>query len=667
VVKIKSKSKNWGKFVMNYRVGKVDLEKKVFEVEEFDLNEVSGPVEAGVYLHLRKFSTWQRDLMDPANGIFIGTGPFAGSKIFGSHRVVAVFRSPETGGLHISELGGAGFKTIRAGIHGIFLKGRAPKPCIVFVESQGNQVKCSFEYIDFEELQSIYHGYKGYKGVYGFTKYLVEKYNEFFVKNDARAIVVGEGAWSTRFGSLVSIDVNPKEKDLIPGSEDFAGRGGGGSVLAQVHQVAAIVMGGAWKPDLPEVLTSIKKFNEVFKRVTGRDYLKAVTSSTVKYRFNPKVGAGGTFGSNYPHYKEWLLTFCYNSIYLKKEFRKKITQLILEHYWKPFKEEVFEKAKPWKTCGEPCPVACKKLWKTKKVDYEPFQGIGPLIGVFNLDLAARIVDEIDGKGLDAIATGHMVMFFLEAVDKGLLTPEEVGLSQKPYLNPFVLNPKVWEINGYLAIEIIKGLVSRKTEALALVAEKGLRKAAEELSLKYEERVAKAGFSFKDIAIYQPYGETGYMTPNFYWTKGFLVPIFVTGKYWTEYSLVFENPEEFARHVYERILKEMGVSNAGLCRFHRGWVENFLPELYRLLGVEGYEERLRKTYREIGCYAIKCGAVPKPLEGDKAIDLIALLAEELGVHEWASKFQKNKLRAYFEWFERFYTTYLGYVGLIGEEC
>jgi glyceraldehyde-3-phosphate dehydrogenase (ferredoxin) len=221
-------------------------------------------------------------------------------------------------------------------------------------------------------------------------------------------------------------------------------------------------------------------------------------------------------------------------------------------------------------------VACKKVWKGKKVDYEPFQGIGPLIGVFNLDLASKIVDLIDQKGLDAIGTGHVVMFLLEAVQKELLTCEELGISEPPCLDPFKLNPKAWEVNGKLAIEIIEGLVSKKNKILSLIAEKGLRQAINYLENLYEDRITSVGLSFRDLALYQPYGEGGYMTPNFYWTKGFLIPIFVTGKYWTDYCLAFTSPEEFAKQVYQRAIKELSLSNAAFCRFHRGWAENLIP-------------------------------------------------------------------------------------------
>ncbi len=647
--------------MLTYKVLFIDVSSLKWEIKEYSIPPYLGPVEIGVKLHLEEFESWRYDVFSPQNVLFLGTGPFAGGRIFGTHRLVAVFRSPESLGLHISEAGGVGYKFIGSGVNALAVFGKSDTPILIFIEGEESP-KVRFEKIGNDNLDRIYEGHENYFGAYALSKWLLDIYTEFFVKNNARAIVVGPGAWRTRFGSLVSIDVNPQIRDLVIGSEDFAGRGGGGSVLAQAHNVAGIIAGGKIKPKLPEVLTNIKSFNEFFKKLTGREFFTAVNIATSKYRLDPKLGVGGTFGSNYPYYKEWLPTFCYNSIYLKKEIRKKISDIVLKNYWEPFKEETFVKTRNWKTCGEPCSVACKKIWKRKKVDYEPFQGVGPLIGVFDLREVSKIVDLIDNAGLDAITTGHVVAFLLEAVSKGLLSCEEVGISAYPNLDPLVLNPERWRINGMLAIEIIQNLLSKKTKILKDIAEKGLRKTIKILDQKYEKRIEKAGVSFEDIALYQPYGEEGYMTPNFYWTPGFFVPIFVSGKYWTEYRLTFNEPEEFVKLVYERVVKELAVSNAGFCRFHRGWAENLLDKFYEIFGVKDLEEKIKEIYKNIGTYNIKAGAIPKPLEGEKAIDILYTLAEELNVQRWSVKFSKNKRRAYQEWFERFFVNYIYYSGL-----
>lgn len=649
--------------MFKYKVYFIDVSSLKGEIKEYTIPPHLGPVDIGLKIHLEEFESWKYDVFDSKNVLFLGTGPFAGGKIFGTHRLVAVFRSPESFGLHISELGGVGYKFIRCGVNGIVIVGKGDEPFLIFIEGErGTEIK--FEKISKENLDKIYESYGNYFGAYALTKWLLDVYHEFFLKNDARAIVVGPGAWETRFGALVSIDVNPKIKDLIIGSEDFAGRAGAGSILAQAHNVAGIIVGGTIGPEVPEKIRDLKTFNEFFKNLTGRDFISAVNMATTKYRFDPKIGAGGTFGCNYPFYKEWLPSFGYNSIYLKKEIRKKISEIILRNYWEPFKEETFIKTRSWKTCGEPCPVACKKIWKRKKIDYEPFQGIGPLIGIFDLKIASKIVEIIDNAGLDAITTGHIISFLLEAVTKGLLMPEEIGISSFPNLDPLVLNPEKWKRNGPLAMEIIYNLLNKKTWVLENIAKKGIRKAVKILNERFEKRIEMIGISFEDIILYQPYGEEGYMTPNFYWTLGFFIPIFVSGKYWTEYSLVFTDPEDFVKLVYERAIKELAISNAGICRFHRGWVENILGRLYSLYKIEinEFEEKIKEIYKNIALYNIKAGSIPKPLEGERAIDIFNTLAEELQIQRWIAKFSKDKRRAYQEWFERFFITYLYYVGI-----
>lgn len=641
---------------MKYDVLCLNVETLKWEIKTYNLPEYSGPIDIGTYLHLNEYESWREEVFHPKNVFFIGTGPFAGSKLFGVHRLVIVFRSPLSLGLHVSEMGGVGYKFIRSGINGISIYGKSKDPLIIFVEGNEDQINVTFEKLTQQKLFQIYENFEGLKGVYGFSKYLLRTYINFFKKNNARAIVVGEGGWKTRFGCLVSIDVNPQKEEIVRGSEDFAGRGGPGSVLAQAHGVAAIIIGGTFKKfeeRLPRIFLNLSEFNQFYKSLTGRDFLNAVNCATVKYRIDPKIGAGGTFGANYPYYKEWLPTFCFNSIYLKREFRRKVADLIISNYWKPFKIETFEKSKTWKTCGEPCPVACKKLWKEKKVDYEPFHGVGPLIGVFNLELVSSIVDLIDQKGLDAIEIGHIVMFLLECVHKGLLKPEEIGISEPPSLDPFILNPKTWEKNGQLALEMVEGLINHKTKILKLLAEKGLRETIYTLETWYEDRITEIGIPYRNLALYQPYGEKGYMTPNFYWTKGFLIPIFVTGKYWTDYSVSFNSPEEMAKAVYERIVKELAISNLGICRFHRGWVEPFLDHLYEVIGISNFEKTIKNIYKNIVKYNVCSKALPKPLESEKAIDIFSTLAEELNVFKWTSKFTKNKFRTYLEWFERFY--------------
>ncbi len=657
-----------GVWIVNpfYRVLRVDVATRSWNVKEYDVKEerVLGPIDAGVKIHLEEVESWRYDVFDPRNVLLLGCGLFAGSKLFGVHRLVAVFRSPESKVLHVSTMGGAAYKFVGCGAHAVAIEGKAQRPTIVVVKGGKEGVeKVEFVELYEDQLWDIFTFYEGYRGAYALTKWIVDNMRDVIERYRARIVAVGPAAFKTIFGALVSIDVDPKSGRLVEGSEDFAARGAPGSVLARAHNVVAIVAGGDWTPPIPEELKDPSKLNELFNKLLGKSFVDTVLSAGKKYRYDPSYGVGGTFGVNYPHYRELLPMFNFNSMYLDKSVRKRLADIIIEKFWKPFKVETFDKNRVWRTCGEPCPLACKKVWRGKKVDYEPFQGFGPLLGIFDLELTTELVDLVDQLGFDAIGTAQIVAWLLEAVYRGLLSPEEIGIGAKPNLDPMTMNLEAWSVNAILARQILLGLVEHKTEVLKIVAENGLRKAAKLLDEKFAERIARTKIRFEDLAIYLPYGDDGYMTPNLYWAPGFIAPIMVTGRYWTNYSATFAEPEEFAKSVCTRALKEYEDDNAGVCRFHRGWFEKIAQKLYELIGIEiDLDEHAKEVYRKFIEYAKKAGYVPRYLESEKAKDLYVTIAREIGVYDWFTKFVQDKDGALKEWWKRFSAIFAEFMGV-----
>jgi glyceraldehyde-3-phosphate dehydrogenase (ferredoxin) len=99
--------------------------------------------------------------------------------------------------------------------------------------------------------------------------------------------------------------------------------------------------------------------------------------------FDPQFDTGGTFGVNYATQFGNMIAFNYRSIYWAEEER--ITfhrEFVVNHYLKQFNEETIA-TKQQKTCGEPCAAVCKKLRGEFKKDYEPYQCLGPLCGIFD--------------------------------------------------------------------------------------------------------------------------------------------------------------------------------------------------------------------------------------------------------------------------------------------
>ena len=73
-----------------------------------------------------------------------------------------------------------------------------------------------------------------------------------------------------------------------------------------------------------------------------------------------------------------------------------------------------------------------------------------------------------------------------------------------------------------------------------------------------------------------------MVPNQYWTPGVLSPMPIMGKYYMYYGPEFIEPRELGKVDAARFKEELVMDNLGICRFHRGWAEEMLPEIIEKL-------------------------------------------------------------------------------------
>jgi len=144
-----------------------------------------------------------------------------------------------------------------------------------------------------------------------------------------------------------------------------------------------------------------------------------------------------------------------------------------------------------------------------------------------------------------------------------------------------------------------------------------------------------------------------MTPNLYWSPGMVAPLYMLGRYWTNYSPTFQEPEDYARTSLRRAALEYAVDNAGFCRFHRGWLEKVIDKAYQALGVdEDPVKHALRMYRLIAEYRKRAGAPPVPWESRKTMDLVATIAAEMRVSPWAERMAESP-EASLEWWRRFY--------------
>ena len=601
----------------------LDAEKGSYKVEAVPSGSV-GPIDVSVHYHLNVLKSYTKDVYDPDNALVFGCGPFAGAKIGGVYRATFFARSPIWKGLFSSNMGGAGIALYGSGFDFFMLKGRAKTPTIISVSSVGGKVKIKFKAVSEKKLSEIFSGYNGFKGTYALERYAFDAFKGDYKGGVAvRSLAVGPAALVTDYAGILSTFIN-KKGEFEVGREDWAGRGGFGSLMMQGHNVAAIVIGGdadcrTFSKDLKDISVVNKLFEEELDEGVG----KAMMDATVKYRYVEKLKSGGTFGVNFSSLGSGMLSYNWGSVGFSEAKRKKIyKELISKRYLSQFNDRVI-KTKSWKTCGEICPAMCKKIDGTSKIDYEPYEANGPNCGIFDLKNVEGLVRLADENGFDAIHMGTIVSFVIEAKAKGLLRDSELKGTVTSLED--ALGGGSCSANGALGAKVIKMIVMG--EGIGLSLRKGLRLGSKELDRMFSDRIQK--IKFNDIAVYVANGEDGEIAPNQYWVPGFFLPLPIQGKFLTYYGSDFLMPEKLGSVSAERFVLELQTDNLGICRFHRGWSEKMKDLLLEAaLGVKSDEDKHTR------------GVIRDILKYDRMVMALPVIPESLRVKEMLYHYLKG---------------------------
>ncbi|MCF8295960.1 MAG: hypothetical protein K9J13_00325 [Saprospiraceae bacterium] len=517
-----------------------------YRIKRYKLGDFFGPVDLGLHLSGKY------------NSLNIGTGIFAGSILPGSNRLIITGFSPCWGGFYISSMGGAGLEFENLGINLLSLIGRAPTPSVLYLNREhGEDIQ-----VEIYPIAAAYIWQSEEAGVYAMMDNVFQLYGSSY-KSNPRILTTGPAAAATDIGALCSAPI--RNNGLTP-VDTWAGRGGFGSKLFQEHGIAAIIYGGTHiDDDIRDHAVADQWFKDKYnQKLMVKDY-----EVTTKYRFDPKFQTGGTFGVNYANIAGRIIAFNYQSIFYPENTRLNLHQnFIIEHYLKQFNEETII-PKQQKTCGEPCSAVCKKMNGIFKKDYEPYQTLGPLCGIFEQRAAEKLVHHADALGFDAISIGGVLAWLMELAAEDLLTLSELGISKKPEfsLEGFDLIPDSMH-NAEIGIELLDAIIAGKG---ILDFKEGARKFARKLS-------RSKGKVVLDKFIYIAFARKGWMVPNQYWTPGVLAPMAIMGKYYMYYGTEFMPPRELGKISAERLITELIMDNLGVCRFHRGWAEEMLPEI-----------------------------------------------------------------------------------------
>jgi glyceraldehyde-3-phosphate dehydrogenase (ferredoxin) len=532
------------------RVLFVDPSTGFYRLKRYPFGQYFGPVDLGIHLS------------DRFRCLNFGTGIFAGSILPGSNRLIVTGFSPCWRGFYVSSMGGAGLPFDNLGINMVSLLGKAPVPSILYLNrTHGEEITVEVVPVDLQQAWS-----RGRGGIYGLMDEVLERFGTRY-STDPRILAVGPSAQSTDFGGIGSA---PIVKGKLTFADTWAGRGGFGSKMLQDHGIAAVIYGGTFiDDDFRDRKVADEWFEAKYKqRLATKDF-----EATTKYRFDPKFETGGTFGVNYATLKGRMIAFNYRSIYSEEGDRLTIHKtMAFNHYLKQFNDETI-KTKSQCTCGEPCSAVCKKLRGEYKKDYEPYQTLGPLIGVFDQRAAELVNGKADASGFDAISIGGVLAWLMDCLETGLLSTEDLCVTRTPKwdLDTFDIVPDSMH-NAELAMELIDSILQKRGLIDFL---EGVRKFSRKVK---RER----GIRIIDTFVHTAFGRKGWMVPNQYWTPGSLAPMAIMGKYYMFYGPEFFPPRTLGRVCAERMKAELVMDNMGVCRFHRGWAEDMLPEIIESL-------------------------------------------------------------------------------------
>jgi len=316
------------------------------------------------------------DPLSPDNLLTFMAGPVTGSPVNMSGRLAVVTKSPLTGTVTDSHMGGFSAARMRwAGFDGLLIKGKADKPT----------------YIKLEDGKATLHDASSYWGLG--VRATVKALREVHGKEASVMCIGPAGERLVRFAAWMNED------------DRASGRGGTGAVGGSKNLKAVVVVGDRTKVSKP---TPERK--EAFD-AAQKAGLKAINAGALTA---PRKGGLSVYGTN-------VLMNILNEAGSLPSYNGK------QSYFDQASEIAGEAFREHNLVGEPvchaCPVACKKelevkegRWKvkTESMEYETAWAFGGMCGNANRDAMIYMLDQCNDYGLDTIEMGVALSMVMEA-------------------------------------------------------------------------------------------------------------------------------------------------------------------------------------------------------------------------------------------------------------
>ncbi|MCP4421741.1 MAG: aldehyde ferredoxin oxidoreductase family protein [Chloroflexi bacterium] len=335
------------------------------------------------------------DPLSPDNLLCVMNGPLTGTPANMSGRLAVVTKSPLTGTVTDSHMGGWTAARLRwAGLDGLLFKGKADKPTYAFI-SDG-----TLELRDASEVWG--------KGVHDTVKHFQDKYGE----KDLSVMAIGQaGENQVRFASWTNED------------DRAAGRGGTGCVGGSKNLKAIVIQA---KKAMPR-----PKNQEAWKEAHSQALAEIMNEGVVTA---PRKGGLSLYGTN-------VLMNMVNVIGAMPTKNSQSTYY--ESHEKISGETVEETVLVGNPTCHACPVACKKEveitvgpfkgLRMESVEYESAWALGANCDNDDIGSIAKLIDQCNDYGVDTIEMGNVLSVYMEATEKGS-TNGDGGLQWGAYMN-----------------------------------------------------------------------------------------------------------------------------------------------------------------------------------------------------------------------------------------
>ncbi|MEM8529573.1 MAG: aldehyde ferredoxin oxidoreductase family protein [Chloroflexota bacterium] len=325
----------------------------------------------------------QVDPLSPENMLCFMNGPLTGTNATMSGRQAVVTKSPLTGTVTDSHIGGWSAARQRwAGFDGLIFTGKADTPVYAYVQDGVVELR------DASDLWG--------KGVHETVQILRDRYGE----KDLSVTAIGQaGENLVRYAAWVN------ENDRA------AGRGGTGAVGGSKNLKAIVIKAvkklpkaadqEAWKPAHKQALATIMDEKNITSPRKG---------GLSVYGTNMLMNVTNTMGA-LPTRNSQTTSFGEKAELISGEYVNE--NILVEN----------------PTCHA-CPVACKKEVEIKEgpfaglrmesVEYEPAWALGANCGNDDINTVAKIIDMSNDYGFDAIEIGNVLSMYMELTEKKLL-------------------------------------------------------------------------------------------------------------------------------------------------------------------------------------------------------------------------------------------------------